>query len=151
MTTEPYDSTADTQAHIELVASHLYKVADILEARASAHDASKLVEPEKSGFDIIRPRLDRDDIDSDEYRATLAEFETTLRHHYDANSHHPEHYPNGIAGMTLWDLVEMACDWAAASQRKPGGKVNLDWAVKRFGIDPQLASILANTVREMGW
>ncbi|HEY7119686.1 MAG TPA: DUF5662 family protein, partial [Tepidisphaeraceae bacterium] len=89
--------------------------------------------------------------DSDAYRATLAEFEDILRLHYERNSHHPEHYPDGIVGMTLWDVVEMLCDWAAASQRKPGGSVNLDWAINRFGIEPQLASILGNTIREMRW
>lgn len=148
---EPYDSAPDTQAHIGLVQDLLTDVHGELRMRAKVHDASKLAEPEKSGFDVIRPRLDHDDIDSDEYRATLKEFDAILRHHYDANSHHPEHYPNGIAGMNLWDVVEMIVDWAAASQRKPGGKVNLEWAADRFGIEPQLLSILANTVEEMGW
>jgi hypothetical protein len=148
---EPYDSTEDTKQHIHRVASLLLAVADNLRQRAVGHDASKLEEPEKSGFDIIRPRLDHDDIDSDEYRATLREYESVLRHHYDRNRHHPEHFPDGISGMTLWDVVEMVCDWAAASQRKPGGKVNLDWAAKRFGIEPQLARIFANTVEEMDW
>jgi hypothetical protein len=149
--TEPYDSMPDTLAHIFLVRLHLNQAADTIRVRGWDHDRSKLEEPEKSMFDVIRPRLDRDDIDSDEYRATLRENEAALRHHYDRNRHHPEHFPDGIAGMTLWDVVEMVCDWAAASQRKPGGKVNLDWAVKRFGISDQLASIIANTVREMGW
>jgi hypothetical protein len=149
--TEPYDSRPDTEAHVELVRRFLASVRGELWHRARVHDASKFEEPEKSMFDVIRPRLDHDDIDSDEYRATLRENEAALRHHYDRNRHHPEHFPDGIAGMTLWDVVEMVCDWAAASQRKPGGKVNLDWAVKRFGISDQLASIIANTVREMGW
>lgn len=148
---EPYDSAPDTQAHIGLVQDLLADVRGELRMRAKVHDASKLEEPEKSGFDVIRPLLDRDDIDSDEYQETLRKNAILLRHHYDANSHHPEHYENGIAGMTLWDLVEMTCDWAAASQRKPGGKVNLEWAANRFGIEPQLLSILANTVEEMGW
>jgi hypothetical protein len=149
--TEPYDSTEDTKDHIDLVRRHLRRVRDELARRSDVHDASKLVEPEKSGFDIIRPRLDHDDIESDEYRATLREFDAVLRHHYDVNRHHPEHFADGIAGMSLWDVVEMLCDWAAASQRKPGGTVNIAWAVERFGIEPQLASILRNSVREMGW
>lgn len=146
-----YDSTQDTLTHIELVQKLLEQVRANLRNRALTHDASKFVEPEKSGFDVIRPRLDHDDIESDEYKATLKEFDGILRHHYDANSHHPEHYKNGIAGMTLWDVVEMVCDWAAASQRKPGGTINIDWAVKRFGIEPQIASIIKNTVEAEGW
>ena len=149
--TKPYDSAPDTRAHVDLVRRFLADVRGELWHRAQVHDASKFEEPEKSGFDVIRPRLDHDDIDSDEYRATLQEFDSILRHHYDHNRHHPEHFPDGIAGMNLIDLVEMVCDWKAASLRKPGGTVNLDWAVKRFGIEPQLASIIANTVRDMNW
>src|SRR5438445_8223472 len=106
-----YDSTADTEEHIALVRKHMAKVSRILGMRGILHDASKLVEPEKSGFDLIRPRLDRDSIDSDAYKATLVEFEPILRHHYATNSHHPEHFPDGVAGMSLWDIVEMLCDW----------------------------------------
>ena len=146
-----YDSTEDTKDHIDLVRGYLRRVADNIDRRAKHHDESKLAEPEKSGFDIIRPRLDKDDIESDEYRRTLHDFDAVLRHHYDHNSHHPEHYPNGIAGMSLFDLTEMICDWAAASQRKPGGTLNLDWAKKRFGISDQLDSIMRNTAKEMGW
>lgn len=148
---EPYDSTEDTTQHIALVGDLLDEVCAELAVRRQVHDESKLIEPEKSGFDVIRPRLDRDDIESDAYKATLQEFDAVLRHHYDHNRHHPEHFADGIAGMTLWDVVEMLCDWAAASQRKPGGRVNLQWAANRFAIERQLLRILENTVKEMGW
>lgn len=41
----------------------------------------------------------------DEYRACLREMKPALEHHYASNSHHPEHYSNGIQGMSLFDLL----------------------------------------------
>ena len=90
---------------------------------------------------------------SDEYKAALVEMGEGLKHHYARNSHHPEHYPNGIAGMSLLDIVEMLCDWKAASERTKQGNIaaSLTHNKQRFGIDDQLFSILENTVRELGW
>ena len=64
-----------------------------------------------------------------------------------------EHYPDGIAGMSLLSVVEMLCDWKAASERTAQGSIAASLAhnKERFGISEQLASILANTVRELGW
>lgn len=54
---------------------------------------------------------------------------------------------NGIAGMTLIDLVEMFCDWAAAVQRHADGDLarSIEINRERFGISDQLAQILENT------
>lgn len=143
--TTPYDSTNDTLAHIALVAQKLERVVQALRARGSVHDASKLVSPEKEMFDCFRPKLDTMSIESDEYKQALVEMGEALQHHYEHNSHHPEHFPDGVNGMNLIDVVEMVCDWAAAAQRK-GEVVNLDWARSRFGLAPQTESIIANTL-----
>ncbi|MBK1661507.1 hypothetical protein E2C05_23385 [Paracraurococcus ruber] len=116
-------------------------------ARGAAHDASKLVEPEKSGFDRVLPLLRGLSYGSAEYRALEAAEAGLVALHHANNSHHPEHYGNrGIAGMDLFDLVEMLCDWIAAAERHPADGVRLDINVERHGIEPQLASILANTL-----
>lgn len=148
-----YDSTADTREHINKVQVRIDEVHAALDARAALHDRSKLVEPEKSGYDQLTTVLSEIVYGSDAYRAALAAAKPTIDHHYAANSHHPEHYPNGIAGMSLLDLVEMLCDWKAASERtKQGGiAASLTHNKVRFGIDDQLAAILENTVRELGW
>jgi len=124
-----------------------------LTIRAVHHDLSKLTEPEKSGYDQLTTRLADVVYGSPEYRAALAEAKPTIAHHYANNSHHPEHYPNGIAGMSLLDLVEMACDWKAASERTKQGSIaaSLTHNRVRFEIDDQLSSILENTVKELGW
>jgi hypothetical protein len=55
--------------------------------------------------------------------------------------------------MSLLDVVEMLCDWKAASERTKQGSIaqSLAYNEQRFSIDPQLAIILQNTVRELNW
>jgi hypothetical protein len=61
--------------------------------------------------------------------------------------------PLGINGMSLFDLIEMCCDWKAAGEMSPNGSFanSLEYNEKRFGLSPQLVQILENTGREMGW
>lgn len=121
--------------------------------RAARHDDSKLQEPEKSGYDQLVADLKDIVYGTDEYRAALRAAKPVIDHHYAHNSHHPEHYPNGIAGMSLLDLIEMVCDWKAASERTKQGSIaqSLAHNRQRFQIDDQLASVLENTVKELGW
>ncbi len=60
---------------------------------------------------------------------------------------------SGLNGMSLLDIVEMLCDWKAASERTKQGSIaaSLIHNKQRFGIDDQLAAILENTVKELGW
>jgi hypothetical protein len=147
------DSTADTHAHIGKVANRLYEISARLARRAHVHDASKLEEPEKSGYGQLITKLADIVYGSAEYRAALSEAKSTIDHHYAHNSHHPEHYENGIMGMSLLDIVEMLADWKAASERTKQGSIaaSLVHNADRFGIGQQLAAILENTVKELGW
>ncbi len=142
-----YDSRADSLAHIHRVRDHIdIFVAEML-ARGRVHDASKLDEPEKSTFDQVIPLLEGVAYGSPDYEAIVERARPALEHHYRRNSHHPEHYgPAGVAGMDLFDLVEMVCDWMAAAERNPDDGVNLGYNVRLFGIEPQLASVIANTL-----
>lgn len=148
-----YDSTNDTQEHIATVRSLLEDVVQNILKRGSVHDASKLQEPEKSAFDKYTPLLRGLTYGSDEYKAALAGLGEALQHHYAANSHHPEHHRAGIYGMSLLDLIEMLADWKAATQRHADGDMrkSLEINNERFAISPQLACVLKNTAREMGW
>jgi hypothetical protein len=87
-----YDSTPDTQAHIARVRHFIGQIVKNLWGRADAHDASKLVSPEKEVFDRVTPKLRGLTYGSPEYHASLAEMGEALRHHYQHNSHHPEHF-----------------------------------------------------------
>jgi len=155
MTTEQinYDSTNDTLAHIQRVGELLYWCACNLMARVDLHDQSKLQEPEKSAYDRLTTRLKGITYGSPEYKASLAELGDALRHHYAVNRHHPEHYANGIDGMSLFDLLEMLCDWKAAGERHADGCIKRSLKVnsERFKISDQLASVLHNTAVECGW
>lgn len=149
--TEPYDSRPDTEAHIARVAALLTDVIGELAYRADVHDASKLQTPERQMFDEYTPKLRAVTYGSPEYEAVRQEMlATALAHHYAHNSHHPEHYADGIAGMSLLDLIEMLADWKAATERHADGNLTKSLAINapRFGM---LARILENTVREMGW
>ena len=148
-----YDSTKDTQEHIEKVRKNLKDVLIDIAARSYDHDKSKLEEPEKSIFDEYTPKLRDTTYGSDEYKAYLVKMGVALEHHYENNTHHPEHYPNGINGMCLLDVIEMLADWKAATERHADGDIlkSLEINKERFGISDQLYEILKNTVREMMW
>lgn len=142
-----YDSRADTLAHIHHVRDNLEVFVAEMLRRGRLHDASKLSDPEKPVFDEIYPMLKGIEYGSPEWSAVARRAAPALEHHYRNNSHHPEFYGNqGIAGMDLFDLVEMVCDWMAAAWRNPADGVKLEHNVRVFGIDPQLASIIANTL-----
>lgn len=146
-------STQDTRKHIKAVRARLDQVVANLKARGKAHDASKLEEPERSGFAALAKDLRAVAYGSDDYRAALQEAKPTIEHHYAANTHHPEHYPNGIRDMSLLDIVEMFADWAAASERTQDGSLaqSLPINAQRFGYGPELAAIFENTRKELDW
>jgi len=148
-----YDSTDDTLDHVEKVRENILGTISNLVERGKRHDDSKFEEPEKSIFDATTPRLKDSTYGSDEYKGFLKEMKPALDHHYENNSHHPEHYENGIDGMSLLDLLEMLADWKAATERHADGNLekSLEINKERFKISPQLQSILENTVKEMGW
>lgn len=145
-----YNSIPDNQRHIGVVREKIEEVINYLRIRAIEHDKSKLKEPEKSMYDIHVPRLRELEYGSPEYEKDLKEMGFALQHHFESNRHHPEHFEDGIDGMTLVDLVEMLCDWKASSMRT-GQELNLEANRKRFKIDDQLFSILKNTVKDVGW
>lgn len=148
-----YDSRPDTILHIEKVREYLTLFMDGLLVRRNNHDLSKLASPEKEAYDLLTPRLAGLTYGSDEYRASLREMKPAIQHHYENNSHHPEHYPDGVSGFDLLDLVEMLCDWKAASMRHADGDIlkSIEHNIGRFELEPQLASILKNTITRMGW
>jgi hypothetical protein len=148
-----YDSTDDTLKHIHRVQELLLVARENLEKRALVHDMSKMGSPEKEIFDEMTPKLKACTYGSEEYKGFLKEMKVALDHHYANNSHHPEHYPEGIRGMTLLDLLEMICDWKAAGERHADGNIfrSIDINKKRYDISDDLDRILFNTVVELGF
>src|SRR5574338_112650 len=154
-----YDSRPETYDHILRVRHFIAEATMNLQKRAAVHDQSKMQEPELSAFDIATPKLAGLEYGSDEYRQSLRDRGPALQHHFAENDHHPEHFENGVSGMSLMALIEILCDWRAASERvkqrtDDPEKVKtfesgLAFNFERFGIEPQLAGILMNTAREL--
>lgn len=129
---------ATTLRHRELVRLALRRVAVQLEQRGLLHDLSKWSEDELSGFVRINRVAREHAYGSEEYRASMRREEETIRLHYSRNSHHPE-YHDDIRQMGVLDLLEMVCDWWAASITY--GKISLADSLEvhreRFDFSPE--------------
>lgn len=149
------ESVPHTLGHILLVNANIKKMVVQLLDRAEMHDFSKRVSPELEAFDALQRDIDqygRALRGTPEYSKQGAVLGDALKHHYRYNSHHPEHYENGIEGMDLFDLMEMVADWRAANLERDGGApMSLSYSIEKYGISPQLASILQNTAARLGW
>jgi hypothetical protein len=142
-----YDSSVETLKHIKRVNELLLMFCTMLMKRATIHDNSKLLEPEKSLFDLLTPKLKGLTYGSDEYKNCLIELQVALKHHYANNSHHPEHYKNGVNDFDLLDLVEMFMDWKAAGERHADGNIykSIEHNKERFNLSDQIESVFKNT------
>lgn len=177
-----YDSKGDTLEHIRTVQTFIDAIIRQLMDRAKYHDASKLETPEKEYFDVWTPKLSGVTYGSDEYRDMLDKMRPAIDHHQKTNRHHPEYFEyyecNGcftkfhsavnvcnvcgysqfttrgsVEDMNLIDLIEMLCDWKAATMRHKDGDIrkSLEINQKRFDIPPFLVGILEKTLSRMGW
>lgn len=148
-----YDSTVDTLKHIKRVAQLMTEGSAELIRRANVHDNSKLESPEKEMFDEATSRLKASTYGSEEYKGFLKHLKPALDHHYQNNSHHPEHYSNGVNGMDLFDILEMFFDWKAAGERHDNGNIykSIDINKERFKMSDQLADIFRNTAEKLGY
>lgn len=88
-----YDCTAEVKGHISLVQFWMAHFVNLLTDRAVVHDASKLNNMvEKQTFDTWTPELKTREAGTPEYQEALDQMGLGLKMHYQANSHHPEHY-----------------------------------------------------------
>jgi uncharacterized protein DUF5662 len=153
VTSPAYDSTADTLRHSLRVGELMGQTISELVDRSVRHDRSKTEDPELAVFNEFTPKLRGTTYGSDEYKAHLAAMGEALTHHYAHNRHHPEHFRDGVDGMTLVDLIEMLADWRAAAERHADGSLTRSLRIQRerFGLSEQLARILWNTARHFRW
>ena len=141
----------ETQNHINNVSIRLHKVARELMKRGIGHDRSKLDSPEAEIFEIYTPKLKGTTYGSDEYKSYLKEMKVALDHHYAVNRHHPEFHKDGIKGLDLLELLELLCDWKAATERHADGDIlkSLEINQKRFGYSDEIKAILLKTLKTM--
>lgn len=139
----------ETQKHIEQVRKYIRLMTDKLTTRGVEHDRLKLESPEVEIFAEYTPKLAESTYGSEEYTGYLKEMDPALQHHYANYRHHPEHFEKGIGDMNLVDIVEMLCDWKAATLRHNDGNLlkSIEVNAKRFGYDEQLKQIFINTAK----
>lgn len=141
-----------TMRHIERVRNLINNCVFLLLKRGEEHDQSKMEDPEVEIFTEKTAQLKELEYNSDEYKQQLKEMQVALDHHYAKNRHHPEHHKNGIDDMNLIDMLEMFCDWKAASERHNTGNIlkSIEKNADRFSMSPQLVRIFENTAKELG-
>lgn len=152
-TTVQNETNNETRKHIANVNQFMHIIIKHLMDRADNHDRTKTESPEIELFSELTPKLAGCTYNSEEYKKFLAQLKPALDHHYASsnNRHHPEHFPNGIDGMNLIDLIEMLVDWVSACKRHNDGNIlkSIEINTKRFNISQQLKAILENTVKSI--
>lgn len=141
----------ETIKHIHRVRYFLHEMIKELDKRAREHDLSKLENPEAETFGEYTPELAKTEYGTPEYTALLEKVRPAIEHHYSKNRHHPEYHKNGVNDMNLVDLIELLCDWKAASERNKNGNIrkSLEVNIVRYNIPLPLAKILENTIKEV--
>lgn len=143
----------DIRRHKQLVLENIIKSASNLIKRGLTHDDSKFSRIEKETY--VEPvwKLNNTNVEygSKEYEELTDQMGDGWRHHLQNNDHHPDFHENSkdpFAEMNLFSLIEMLCDWIAASKRKNNSP---DKALEfiKFEISPQLENILRNTLKEI--
>lgn len=144
-----FNSVSDTQEHANKVQYYIDILINELNRIKRIHDKSKMSLPEVAYFAKYGPMLKDLTYGSDEYKKCLSEMKPGTDHHYQNNPHHPEYHKDGIKGMDLINVVEMICDWYAASQRHNNGDifVSIEKNKERFNMSDELTSILKNTIK----
>jgi len=138
----------ETMKHIEEVKKALNQIVIHLLLKGEKHDRSKFSEEELPSFLKYTPLLADTTYGSKQYKVFLKEMKPALKHHYKNNEHHPEYHKKGIRGMNLLDIIEMLCDWKAATKRHKNGDIRLSIIKnqKRFGYSDELKEIFLNTM-----
>jgi len=151
LTQEQKATNFETMRHIERVRNLLNMFVQVLLRRGERHDQSKLESPEVEAFTEHTGKLAKLTYNSPEYHACKTLMAPALAHHYARNRHHPEHFKHGIEDMNLVDMIEMFCDWLAASERHEDGNIlkSIEANSERFGMTPQLRRIFENTAKSL--
>jgi len=146
-----YYNFCQTIIHKYWVFWNMFKFGCKIIARGFSHDMSKFSRYESTEYSKVIKRLKHVTYGSPEYKKMLAELKPAIDHHTSINSHHPEHYKNGIADMSMLDKIEMLCDWAVAVRRHNDGDIyrSIEINQKRFGYSDIEKDIFLSIIREL--
>lgn len=135
--------------HIETVRNYINVIVKELLLRGEKHDQTKFDSPEREIFDLYGEKMRSVPYGSDEYMEILKEIKVATDYHNKYNRHHPEFFDGDIRKMNLIDLIEMLCDWKAASMRRSDGSIerSIDINKARFDYSNELSQIFHNTAK----
>ena len=107
--------------------------------RGWKHDKSKLGWYEAKHYAKVIFDLRGSTYGTEEYKKMLEDIQPAVKHHYKKNSHHPEHYKNGMQDMSELDKLELIADWCAATKRHANGDVfrSIEINQSRFGYNDE--------------
>jgi hypothetical protein len=144
----------DVTQHTNWVVKYITEFIHQLEKRGEQHDADKFASPIKDVYSKNFDALMEVPYGSEEYNRITgsSQFKAAFKQHTENNRHHTQHFKNGVDDMNLVDVVEMLCDWKAASDRSKtsildGMKLNY----KKYKIDGTAQKWLENTIKDLGW
>ena len=142
--------TTDTILHKKQVSEIGQIFVDELIKRLQHHDDSKLKGDEQKLFEDVLDKQDNVAYGTKDYEAIKEKLKPALILHYGANSHHPEHFIDGINGMNIIDLVEMLIDWSAATSRHKDDNIHksIDINAKKYDLPDALVNIFHNTAND---
>lgn len=140
-----------TTVHKIHVMRFILKACWALIKRGFKHDISKYSKNEAPFF-AQAEELRNFTYGTQEYKDMLKRtLDEALKHHYSNNSHHPEFHPNGINDMEILDVVEMLCDWRAATLRNKNGNIqrSVEFNQERFEYDELTRRKYTNFYKEI--
>jgi hypothetical protein len=116
--------------------------------RAFKHDLSKFSWIEAKGFSQVILKLKGVTYGTEEYKKYMDKIQTSIKHHYSVNSHHPEYHKNGFLDMTELDKLELIIDWLSAVRRHADGNIfrSLEINQQRFNYNDDEKAKLKNIV-----
>lgn len=120
----------ETQGHKRDVFENIRAIAERAMEVALQHDESKYMGEELPLLATKQPE----------------DHDKAMEHHYKLNRHHPEHFPNGISGMCLVDLIEMYSDWLSDAEEEGKDFLQvLEEKQSKYQFSNDLKNILHNT------
>jgi len=150
MTFEEVKEFAAIYHHKFVVLKFMNNIIQDLMWRAEQHDMSKFDEQEFKTLVALIADIQKHPYGTPEHEEMRKKYAAEFAIHHSKNRHHPEHFKNGVEEMNLMDLLEMLCDWKAASMRQEsGGNIenSLKIGAEKYNIPPVLLKILENTAK----
>lgn len=135
--------------HKEIVQENMHDLIAMLQKRSLRHDRSKWLDDEFDGFAELDSVEAFKKFGTPEYKG-LIENNAGIKLHYERNTHHPEHFTDGINGMSFLDIVEMVVDWKSACETYGNDFLkSLDYSIKRFGCDEKQEWLIRLIARDL--